>query len=165
MSVLFSMKPIVDECCLQLLSEHLLCGTRTLKDVIAKYSSVVNIPITKALLSEYRKAHSEYKIALDKTKIAKEQKSNLGKRKLPLNDVASQIASKKLAFENKQQQAEKMVTEGTERLGAALKSGKIEDGLPAQALLESGNQILKECRHELQQLNQSGAHQPGKSTL
>jgi len=71
------MKPIVDECCLQLLSEHLLCGTRTLKDVIAKYSSVVNIPITKALLSEYRKAYSEYKIALDKAKIAKEQKSIL----------------------------------------------------------------------------------------
>ena len=135
------MKPIVDECCLQLLSEHFLCGIRTLKDVIAKYSSVVNIPITKALLSEYRKAHSEYKIALDKTKIAKEQKSNLGKRKQPLNDVASQIASKKLAFENKQQQTEKMVTESTERLGAALKSGKIEDALPAQALLESGNQI------------------------
>jgi hypothetical protein len=58
-----------------------------------------------------------------------------------------------------------MVTESTERLEAALKSGKIEDALPAQALLESRNQILKECRHELQQLNQSGAHQPDKSTL
>ena len=94
-------------------------------------------------MSEYRKAYSEYKIALDKTKIAKEQKSNLGKRKQPLNDVASQIASKKLAFENKQQQAEKMVTESTERLGAALNSGKIEDALPAQALLESGKTNLE----------------------
>ena len=103
--------------------------------------------------------------ALDKVKIAKEQKSILGKQKQPLNDVTSQIASKKLALENKQQQAEKMITEGTERLGAALKSEKIEDALPAQALRELGNQILKECRHELQQLNQSGAHQPGISTL
>jgi len=37
-----------------------------------------------------------------------------------------------------------MVTESTERLGAALKSGKIEDALPAQALLESGKPNLEE---------------------
>jgi len=34
-----------------------------------------------------------------------------------------------------------MLTEGTERLGTALKNSKIEDALPAVAHLESGNKM------------------------
>ena len=41
------------------------------------------------------------------------------------------------------------------------------DVLPAQALLESGNKLLKECRREIEELNKQlapGHHQPSKSS-
>jgi hypothetical protein len=55
------------------------------------------------------------------------------------------------------------MSEGTGRLATALKNNKIEDTLPAQALLESGNKLLKDCRHELELLDKAGSRQPNKS--
>jgi hypothetical protein len=75
--------------------------------------------------------------------------------------------TKKIEWEQKQHQAEKLICEGTERITAALKAGKMTDILPAQALLESGNKLLKECRHEIEKLNKQlapGRHQPSKSS-
>jgi len=54
------------------------------------------------------------------------------------------MKEKKKKSEDKQQQAEKMISEGTDRLGTALKNNKIEEALPAQALLESGNKMLND---------------------
>jgi len=51
-----------------------------------------------------------------------------------------------------QLQAENLICEGTERVTAALKAGKVIDVLPAQALLESGNKLLIECRNEIEEL-------------
>lgn len=61
-----------------------------------------------------------------------------------------------------------MINEGTERLTTALKSGsgKNDDILPSQALLEAGNKLLKECRHDMELLSNllmPGQHQPSKS--
>ena len=83
-----------------------------------------------------------------------------------MDDVASQLKSRKLELEEKQQQAEKLVAEGTERLEAALKSGKVAEALPAQALLVSGNSMLKDLRQGMELINQQlsgGNHQPNKS--
>jgi len=81
---------------------------------------------------------------------------------LPVDDEVSQLKVKKKKLEKKQQQAEKMISEGTERLATALKNSKIEDAVPAQALLEAGNKMLKDCRHELEPLDQYGSHLPNK---
>ena len=51
---------------------------------------------------------------------------------------------KKKKLEDKQKRAENMISEGTERLAIALKNSKIEDSVPAQALLEAGNKMLKD---------------------
>ena len=86
----------------------------------------------------------------------KSQKSKatlLGKRKQPVEDQTSIMQGKKREWEEKQAQAEKLINEGTERLTLALKANKISDVLPAQALLESGNQLLKQCRMEIDLLN------------
>jgi len=48
--------------------EHCLRGTHTLKDGIASHKSLGNVPISRNLINEYRKSHSAYKIALDKSK-------------------------------------------------------------------------------------------------
>lgn len=70
-----------------------------------------------------------------------------------MDDGASQLKSRKVELEEKQQQADKLITEGTERLAAALKSGKVADALPAQALLVSGNNMLKDLRQEIEHIN------------
>jgi hypothetical protein len=148
------------------LSARALCGTRTLKEVITSCGSILNIPITPALISAYRNAHKQYKQALEEEKTEKAKEALLGKRKMPVDDAVSQIKVKKLEWEEKQQQAEKLVSEGTERLSVALKSGKVVDALPAQALLETGNKLLKECRQELSLIKQrlmGGQHQPNKN--
>ena len=77
----------------------------------------------------------------------------------------SKSKPRKKKLKEKQIQAEKMIAEGTERLGVALNSGRLQDALPAQALLESGNKMLSECRHELLLLDKSGAHHPNKVQL
>jgi len=46
-----------------------------------------------------------------------------------------------------------LICECTERSTAALKAGKIIDVLPAQALMESENKLLRECHHEIEELN------------
>jgi hypothetical protein len=50
----------------------------------------------------------------------------------------------------KQRQAEKLISEGTERLEVLLSSGQVVNALPVQALLQSVNKLLKDCRHELE---------------
>jgi len=62
---------------------------------------------------------------------------------LPIGDEVSQLKVKKKKLEEKQQQAEKMISEGTECLVTASKNSKIKDAVPAQALLEAGNKMLK----------------------
>lgn len=82
------------------------------------------------------------------------------------NDDATsvnEVQARKKECEAKQKQAEKLINEGTERLTIALQSGKNDDILPSQALLESGNKLLKECRHEMELLSNlliPGQHQP-----
>ena len=94
----------------------------------------------------------------------KSQKSNetlLGKRKQPFEDQTSIMQGKKREWVEKQAQAEKLINEGTERLTLTLKASKISDVRPSQALLESGHQLLKQCRMEIDFLNkqlESGHH-------
>ncbi len=148
------------------LGEEALRGLRTVNEVIRKYDSIVNIPISRNLISAYRNAYKEYKSALDKEKETKVKVAALVKRNLPMDDDASQLKSRKLELEEKQQQAEKLIAEGTERLEAALKSGKVAEALPAQALLVSGNSMLKDLRQGMELINQQlsgGNHQPSKS--
>jgi hypothetical protein len=45
-----------------------------------------------------------------------------------------------------------LLSELTERLAIAVKSGKNDDILPSQAFLESGNKLQKKCGHEVEQL-------------
>jgi uncharacterized phage infection (PIP) family protein YhgE len=148
------------------LGEKTLHGLHTVKEVIRKYDSIVSIPITRNLIMTYRNAHREYISALDKEKEIKAKESILGKRNVSLDDDSSKLKSRKIELEQKQLQAEKLVSEGTERLEAALKSGKVEDALPAQALLVSGNNMLKDLRKEIENVNEQlsgGNHQPSKS--
>ena len=59
-----------------------------------------------------------------------------------------------------------LISEGTERLAVALSSGQVVNAIPAQALLQSGNKLLKDCRHELELINQVLAgshHEPNKA--
>ena len=76
---------------------------------------------------------------------------------MPIADEVSQLKVIKKKLEDKQLQAEKMISEGTERLVIALKNSNIEVAVPAKALLEAGNKMLKDCRHELELLDQSGS--------
>ena len=46
--------------------------------------------------------------------------------------------------------------------GDCIENSKIEDAVPAQVLLEAGNNISTDCRHELELLDQSGSHQPNE---
>ena len=145
-----------------------MCNTtRTVRNVINRYGSIMNIPITPSLQSTYRNSHRKYTEALENAKAQIANQSVLGKRKLPLEDYRDYMTqTKKREWEQKQQQAEKLICEGTDRSTAALKAGKMIDVLPAQALLESGSKLLKECRHEIEELNKQlapGHHQPSKS--
>ena len=145
-----------------LLSQKALSATRTVKEVITRYGSVTNVPITPSLIASYRSASKLYKEALEMEKAEKTRESLTDKRKQPFDDERSAIQAKKKEFEMKQEQAEKLISEGTERLTQALKSNKMDEVLPSQALLESGNQLLKECRTEIGLLNkqlEAGQHQ------
>jgi hypothetical protein len=148
------------------LGQQTLIGLRTVKDVVSRHKSLASIPITPSLLMEFRNAHKSYKEAIEKQKMEKSQAAALGKRKLPIEDASRELKAKKKEWEDKQTQAEKLVSEGTERLSVAVKSGKLTDILPAQALLESGNKLLKECRCEIENINKQlepGQHQPAKA--
>ena len=145
-----------------LLSQKALSATRTVKEVITRYGSVTNVQITPSLIASYRSASKLYKEALEMEKAEKTRESLTDKRKQPFDDERSAIQAKKKEFELKQEQAEKLISEGTERLTQALKSNKMDEVLPSQALLESGNQLLKECRTEIGLLNkqlEAGQHQ------
>jgi len=127
----------------------------------------MNIPITPSLLFAYRSSHRKYKEARVNEKAETANQSVLGKRKLPLeNDRDYMTQTKKRQWEQMQLLAETLICEGTERVTAAVKAGKMIDVLPAQALLEFGNKLLIECRHEIEELNKQlvpGNHQQSKS--
>ncbi len=150
------------------LSEKVLCNIRTLKEVVNKYDSVTKIPITRQLLAAHKNAFKMYKEALETNRQEKEASIQLGKRKQQEDDQLAQLQLKKREWVEKQKQAEKMLVEGTERLGDALKNGKLTDAIPAQALLQTGNKLLKECHKELDDCNKrltqtaDGQHQPNK---
>jgi len=81
---------------------------------------------------------------MDKSKQQQTNEVLFRKRQLPIDDEVSQLKVKQKKLEEKQQQAVKMILEGTEHLATALKNSKIEDAVPAQAFLEAGNTILKD---------------------
>jgi hypothetical protein len=148
------------------LSQQTLIGVRAGKEDVARHDSIVTIPITPSLLTAYRNAHKVYKDALQLQKSEKAQDTLLRKRKLPLENEVAQLQTKKREWQDKQCEAEKLINEGTERLSAAVQSGKIADIRPSQALLESGNKLWKECRSEIDGTDkqlQAGQHQPTKS--
>lgn len=120
-----------------------LCALRTVKDVVEQYSSTEEIPLTPALLRAYRNAHKAYKEAAEEAK--KQQEKAGEKRKQTLDDAATQLQAKKSLLELKQKDAEKLISEGTDRLTKSVAGGKMTDILPAQALIASGNKILQEC--------------------
>jgi hypothetical protein len=77
-----------------LLSEKVLCATRTVKEVLIRHGSVTSVPITPALIAAYRGAHKLYKDDLEKVKTAKAV-SALGKRKEAVEDQQSIMKAKK----------------------------------------------------------------------
>ena len=132
-----------------------------MKEILIRYGSVTSVPITPSVIAAYRSAYKNYKEAMEMEKSQKSKETLLGKRKQPFEDQTSIMQGKKREWEEKQAQAEKLINEGTERLILALKSNKISDVLPSQALLESRNQLLKQCRMEIDFLNkqlESGHH-------
>lgn len=150
------------------LSEKSICALRTVKEVIALYNGTIeNIPISSELFRAYRSAHRLYKEERSKEKAKKLEIAVLGKRKAATSNVDTflqELHAMKSAMEEKQKNAEKLISEGTDRLTAALDDGKGQDILPARALLESGNKLLKECRQELESISKkiaghSGQHQ------
>lgn len=152
------------------LGEKTLSATRTVKEVIQQYGSTRNIPMSTSLFAAYRGAHKVYKEEFEKEKAANEKSAStvLGKRKMTNDDATSvnEVQARQKACEAKQKQAEKLINEGTQRLAIAVQSGKTDDILPSQALLESGNKILKECRNEMELLSNllnPGQHLPSKS--
>lgn len=122
------------------LNQKTLCGMRTVKEVVTRCGSITNIPITPVLLKEYRNAHKAYKLALEKEKDETTKNMVHGKRQLMTDENSvTELCARKREWEEKQHQAEKLIAEGTDRLTAAVKSGKVSDVLPSQALLESGS--------------------------
>ena len=73
----------------------------------------------------------------------------------------NELQAKKKEWEEKLKQVDKMINEGTERLGIAVKSGENDDILPYHALFDSGNKLLTECRHEMDQLHKQLESQSG----
>jgi hypothetical protein len=150
-----------------LLSEKVLCATRTVKEVLVRHGSVTSVPITPALIAAYRGAYKLYKDDLELSKTQKAQESAAGKRKERVDDQESIMKAKKRELEEKQAQAEKLINEGTERLTMAVQSNNLTDVLPSQALLQSGNKLLQECRTEIATINkqlEAGQHQPSKKS-
>lgn len=149
------------------LSERALCGLRTVKDVIEQYSSIVEIPITRGILSAQRNAYQKYKAALDATKTAAANEERQAKREREIDNRVKELKEKKLKLETSRLQAEMMINEGSDRLTASIKSGKLDDMLPAQALIQSGNKTLQECRDEIRMINEQldgGSHRPANSS-
>jgi len=81
--------------------------------MIASHKTLVNVPISRNLINAYWKSHNAYKIALDKSKQQKTNAALLGKRQLPVINEVSQMKENKKKLEDKQQQTEKMILEGT----------------------------------------------------
>jgi ribosomal protein S6 len=107
-------------------------------------ASLTNLPITPCLLSAYQSSHKKYKEAVESEKAEKVSKSVLGKRQLPMElkiqfKIYYRAQAKKREWEEKQEQAEKLIWEGADGITAALKAGKMTDVLSAQALLVSRN--------------------------
>ena len=120
-----------------------------MKEILIRYDSVTSLPVTPSVIAAYHSAYKNYKEAMEMEKSQKSKETLSGKRKQPFEDQTSIMQGKKREWVEKQAQAEKLINEGTERLTLALKSNKISDVLPSQALLESGNQLLKQCRMEI----------------
>ena len=119
------------------LSERALCGLRTVKDVIEQYSSIVEIPITRGILSAQRNAYQKYKAALDATKTAAANEERQAKREREIDNRVKELNEKKLKLETSRLQAEMMINEGSDRLTASIKSGKLvtlEEGRVAQGV-------------------------------
>jgi hypothetical protein len=102
------------------LSERTLCGLRTVKDVIEQYSSVVEVPITRGILSAQRNAYQKYKAALDAAKTAAANEERQAKRERKIDNRVKELKEKKLKLETSQLQAEMMINEGSDRLKASI---------------------------------------------
>ena len=108
----------------------------------------MKIPITRKLITAHKNSYQLYKQALDAAKQEEQAAKTLGKRNHE-EDEANEIKRQRKECTDKQSRAEKMIAEGTQRLGDAIKNSKITNALPAQALLEAGNKLLQECRSEM----------------
>jgi len=107
------------------LSERVLCATQTEREVINRYGSIMNIPITPSLLFVYRSSHRKYKEARENEKAETANQSVLGKSKLLLeNDRDYMTQTKKREWEQMQLQAENLICECTERVTSCFKSWK-----------------------------------------
>jgi len=96
------------------LSKRVLCATRTAREVINRYGSIMNIPITPSLLFAYQSSHRQYKEARENKKAETANQSVLGKRKLPLeNDRDYMTQTKKREWEQMQLQFKNLICEGT----------------------------------------------------
>ena len=60
------------------LSEKVLCATRTVKEILIRYGSVTSVPITPSVIAAYRSAYKNYKEAMKMEKSQKSKETLLG---------------------------------------------------------------------------------------
>ena len=127
-----------------------------------KYQEVENIPVTRALIHQYRgtnAAYTEYLSTLQKeAKASDHEKQERLKR---ARDTETQ-RQKQTDICKKQKEAEQLISEGNDRLVKAAANQDTTDLLAVQALLQSGTTMLMEARKEQDSLQE--LTQPSKTT-
>lgn len=146
------------------LSEKCIESLRVCKDAIRSYkNSVLNLPITKEMLSAIKKSHAEYASFIEQEK--EKAKQNEMKRKIDEETTAAEVAKKQkkgkteeklkeLIQEEKellesQAAAQKILNDSSEKLNIGVKMNNMSDIKYAQILLSTGNEELNKITQQL----------------
>lgn len=146
------------------LSEKCIAALRICKDAIRSYkNSVLDIPITKEMLSAIKKSHAEYASFIEQEN--EKLKQNEMKRKIEETKIADKVAKKqkKIKLEAKlaelfqeekelldsQAAAQNILSESSEKLNIGIKMNNMSNIKVAQMLLSTGNEKLNIITHQL----------------
>jgi hypothetical protein len=126
-----------------------MVALRTVRDVVAHLNTVETMPITAEMLQQFRASHQTYVADLAANSVAKasavEQLSDENKE----HEV---YQKRKREIEQKQVDAQKLISEAADWLTKATASKDIADILAPQALLQSGNKMLVESSDKMKAL-------------
>ena len=145
------------------LEETTIQAIRVVKEAIRLYGTPTAVPVTRAMISAVRQAHSQYVSYLEaeKQKTAAEDKrkkeaAQLAEDVINARQKADDLSHKMHDVEQQEREqvseqdiAQRLINEAASKLSAAVKSNNMQEAKVAQVMLDSGNDKLNEAMKQL----------------